>query len=111
MEIQLIGTKKSQETRKIERYFRERNIRFQFVDVAARPLSPGELEKIAAAAGGFAALIDTDSKAFQKRQLQYKDYDPAEELLETPELLKVPIVRYDGGTLIRPSRDDLVPVE
>lgn len=111
MEIQLIGSKKSQETRKIERYFRERKIRFQFVDITVRPPSPGELEKIAAAAGGFEALIDTDSKAFQKRQLQYKDYDAAEELLESPELLKVPIVRHDGGTLIRPSQTDLATIQ
>lgn len=92
MNIQIIGTKKNSDTRKAERYFRERNISYQFVDLAQRGLAPGELENIARAVDP-ADLIDPESKEYASRGMKYLDFDPVEEILENPSLLRMPIVR------------------
>ena len=109
MIIQLIGTKKSKATQKVERYLKERGIEFQFVDLNQRALSAGELYRIAEAlgAGGHEALIDTESKAYTKRGMQYMDFDAREELLEDPGLLRVPIVRSNAGVVVQPDEGEL----
>ncbi|MFP4206321.1 MAG: arsenate reductase family protein [Spirochaetaceae bacterium] len=107
MTIQLIGTKKSKETQKVQRYLKERGIEFQFVDLAERSLSPGELDRIAAAAGGPEALIDTGSEAYTKRGMQYMEFDAREELLRDPSLLRIPIVRGDGGVTVQPDSEEM----
>ena len=58
MNIQIFGKKKCFDTRKAERYFKERGIRFQSVDLAQKGLSRGELESVLAASGGLDAVID-----------------------------------------------------
>ncbi len=103
MTIQLIGTKKSKETQKAQRYLKDRGVTFQFVDLAERSLSPGELDRIAAAAGGYQELIDTESKAYTQRGMQYIEFDPREELTGDQGLLRIPILRGDGGTAVQPS--------
>ncbi len=103
MTPQLIGTKKSKETRRIERYLKERGIDFQFVDLTQRGLSVGELETVAAAVGGFDELIDPESRSYRKRGMAYMEYDPREELLEDPSLLRMPIVRTDRGAAVNPD--------
>ena len=107
MTTQLIGTKKSKATQKAERYLKERGIEFQFVDLTQRGLSAGELDRIAEAAGGHDTLIDTESKAYTKRGMQYMDFDAREELLEDPGLLRMPIVRGDGGVAVEPEEAGL----
>ncbi|MFW6223950.1 MAG: arsenate reductase family protein [Spirochaetota bacterium] len=107
MTTQLIGTKKSKATQKAERYLKERGIEFQFVDLTQRGLSAGELDRIAEAAGGHEALIDTESKAYTKRGMQYMDSNAREELLEDPGLLRMPIVRGDGGVAVEPDEAEL----
>jgi arsenate reductase-like glutaredoxin family protein len=107
MIIQLIGTKKSKTTQKAERYLKERGIEFQFVDLNQRALSAGELDRIAGGAGGHEALIDTESKAYTKRGMQYMDFDAREELLEDPGLLRVPIVRSNAGVAVQPDEGEL----
>ncbi len=107
MTIQLIGTKKSKETHKALRYFKERGVAFQFVDLRERSLSPGELDRIAAAAGGYQKLIDTESKAYAQRGMQYMEFDAREELREDQGLLRIPIVRGDGGIAVQPDREEL----
>jgi arsenate reductase-like glutaredoxin family protein len=104
---QVIGTKKSKDTRRIERYFKERRIDFQFVDVNQRAPKEGELDAIAGRAGGYDELIDPTSKSYQKRGMQYLDFDPKEELLEDPTLLRLPIVRSDRGAAVNPDTDEL----
>lgn len=93
MNIQIFGTKKCQDTRKAERYFKERGIAFQLVDLNVRGLSRGELEKVAAATGGLESLIDKAGKEYAKRNLKYMVHDVAEVLLAHPLLLRTPIVR------------------
>jgi arsenate reductase-like glutaredoxin family protein len=93
MHVQVIGTKKSKDTQKAERFFKERGVAIQFVDLRKRPLSGGELLNIARSVGQD-ALLDTESKEYQSRGLAYMEFDVLEELEEHPELLRVPVVRY-----------------
>lgn len=92
MNIQIFGVKKCQYTRKAERYFKERGIPYQFVDLTVRGLSKGELERVRAAVGPD-NLMDTEGKEYTKRNLKYMVYDRDEVLLAHPLLLRTPIVR------------------
>ena len=60
MNIQIFGTKKSAETRKAERFFKERGIKFQSVDLKEKGLSKGEFQSVSQAVGGLDAMIDQD---------------------------------------------------
>lgn len=62
MNIQIFGTKKSADTRKAERYFKERGIKFQYVDLNEKGLSKGELTSVMQAVGGLDHLIDEKAK-------------------------------------------------
>ncbi len=93
MNIQIFGTKKCQDTRKAERYFKERKIAFQFIDLTVRGLSKGELDKVRMSAGGLDNLIDKAGKEYAKRNLKYLVHDVEEQLLNHPLLLKTPVVR------------------
>jgi len=107
MTPQLIGTKKSKGFRRCERYCRERRIEYQHRDPVAKPLSAGELDRIAEASGGYATLIDKNSATYSERGLSYMEYDAREELTETPSLLRQPIVRTDRGVAIDPDEHEL----
>lgn len=95
MGIQIFGTKKCQDTRKAERYFKERGVPYQFVDLTVRGLSSGELDKVAAVIG-LEDLVEREGKEYAKRNLKYMVHDTKETLLAHPLLLKTPIVR-DGA--------------
>jgi Spx/MgsR family transcriptional regulator len=92
MNIQIFGTKKCNDTKKAQRFFKERNIKFHFRDLTEKGLSPGELNNIARVID-MEELIDTESKQYQKRGMQFMVFNIEEELLEDPLLLKTPIVR------------------
>jgi arsenate reductase-like glutaredoxin family protein len=92
MNIQIFGTKKCQDSRKAERYFKERSIPFQYVDLTVRGLSKGELDRVKAAVG-LENLVDKAGKEYEKRNLKYLVHNVEEMLLEHPLLLKTPIVR------------------
>jgi arsenate reductase len=92
MNIQIFGLKNCQDTRKAERYFKERRISFQFVNLAEKGLSKGELNSVKAAVG-LENLIDTAFKRYKARNLKYLIHDPETELLNDPLLFKTPIVR------------------
>lgn len=95
MNIQIFGTKKSADTRKAERFFKERGIRFQFVDLAEKGLSPGELKSVAAAVGGLDRLLDPAAKDRETADLlpYLSEADRFEKVLEHPLVLLQPIVR------------------
>ncbi|KJS16456.1 MAG: ArsC family transcriptional regulator [Peptococcaceae bacterium BRH_c4b] len=92
MNIQIFGTKKCQDSRKAERYFKERNISYHFVDLTVRGLSKGELDKVKSVVS-LENLIDTAGKEYAKRNLKYIVHDKEEMLLAHPLLFKTPIVR------------------
>ena len=92
MNIQIFGTSKSFDTKKAERYFKERNIKFQAIDLAKYGMSRGELLSVKNAVG-LDQLIDP--KHPDAPLLQYLAYeeDKLNKLLENPRLLRTPIVR------------------
>src|SRR5207245_11775456 len=69
--LQIFGTKKCPDTRKAERWFKERRVSFQLIDLAQKGPSPGELRKIANAVGGVEKLIDREGKRYVDRGLKY----------------------------------------
>jgi len=92
MNIQIIGVKSCSDTRKAERYFKERRIPFHFRDLNEKGLAKGELENIIRVIP-LDELIDREGKQFKKRNLQYMVYNIEEELLNDSLLLRTPIVR------------------
>ena len=69
MNIQIFGTKKSFDTKKAQRYFKERRIKFQFIDLREKEMSKGELQSVMRAAGGLDALIDPKAKDLENQQI------------------------------------------
>jgi len=92
MNIQIIGTKSCNDTRKAERFFKERRIQYHFRDLTEKGLTKGELENIKAKIP-LEDLINREGKQFKKRNLQFMVFDIEEELLNDPLLIKTPIVR------------------
>ena len=62
MNIQIFGTKKCNDTKKAERFFKERGIKYQFVDMKEKGLSKGEFTSVAQANGGIENLLDPNCK-------------------------------------------------
>ena len=95
MNIQIFGKSKCFDTKKAQRYFKERGIKFQFVDLKVKGLSKGELESVMKAVGGFDKVFDENSKDKQALLVKYLAEEKAkiEKLLENPMLLKTPVVR------------------
>ena len=95
MNIQIFGTKKSKDSQKAERFFKERGIKFQYVDMKIKGLSKGEFESVRKAVGGLDAMIDRNCK--DKDLLALITYiaeeDRAEKVLENQSVLLLPIVR------------------
>ncbi len=95
MNIQIFGTKKSFDTKKAQRWFKERRIKFQFVDLREKEMSKGELRSVAQAAGGVDTLLDPkardeDTLALVQYLAESQRFD---KLLENQQLLREPIVR------------------
>ena len=69
MNIQIFGSKKSNDSKKAERWFKERRIKYQYIDLYAKGLSLGEYRSVKAAVG-FEALVDTQCDAYEDLGLQ-----------------------------------------
>jgi arsenate reductase (glutaredoxin) len=111
MGLQIFGTRKSSDTKKAERFFKERGVKYQFIDLGEKGISPGELRAVSQAAGRD-ALIDTGSAAYGKRGLAHMDFDPEEEILRDPLLLRAPVVRDGPRAVIgvdQKAWEDLLP--
>ena len=96
MNLQIFGTKKCADTRKAERFFRDRRLTFQLVDLAQKGMSAGELRNVAASIGGMEALIDREGKRYVDKGLKFAaPTGPRIEkiLVDDPLLLRTPIVR------------------
>ena len=95
MNIQIFGTKKNSDARKAERWFKERRVKAQFIDLMDKGISRGELRSVAQACGGLDALIDPDCRDRDALAL-VRYIAPAQKedaLLEHPQALHQPIVR------------------
>lgn len=95
MNIQIFGSKKSSDSRKAERWFKERRIKFQYIDLLDKGLSAGEMKSVAQAVGGFENLIDDSAK--DSYAVALARHTPASMLpgvlLENQQVLRAPIVR------------------
>jgi len=92
MSIQIFGTKKCRNTSKAERFFKERGIKYQLVNLAEKGISKGELQSVLKVLGSD-EVIDKNSREYIKKNLQYMKYDPVEEILESPLIINTPLVR------------------
>lgn len=95
MNIQIFGTKKCNDTKKAQRYFKERGIKFQFVDLTEKELSKGEFRSVCQAVGGMDAMIDENCKDKDTvALLKYIAQEEKEEkILANRQVLRTPIVR------------------
>ena len=95
MNIQIFGKSKCFDTKKAERYFKERGIRFQSINLSEKGMSKGEFNRVKQAVGGLESMIDKDCK--DKDLLALIQYIAAEDrdgkVLENQNVLKTPIVR------------------
>ena len=95
MNIQIFGTKKCADTRKAERFFKERGIKYQFIDMKEKGMSKGEFNSVAQVNGGLDNMINWDGK--DKDTLALIKYiaaeDKLEKILENPQVIKTPVVR------------------
>ena len=94
LNIQIFGVKKCFDTKKAERYFKERKIKYQFVDLTMFSLSKGELQSVKAAIG-LNNLVNSESKDYKKLNMdRIISMSGREEMLfNNPSLYKTPIVR------------------
>ncbi len=102
MNIQIFGTSKCFDTKKAERYFKERGVKFQSIDLAKFGMSKGEFNSVRQAVGGMEKLIDPNHK--DKNLLALLKYLSSEDqearLLENPKLFRTPIVRNGKSATI-----------
>ncbi len=93
MNIQIFGRRDCSDSRKAERYFKERRIPFQFIDLKMKGFSPKELESVARPIG-MENLLDRESKRFKEKGLAFMSPTRVTQvLLDDPLLAKTPIVR------------------
>ena len=95
MNIQIFGTKKSFDTKPAQRYFKERRIKFQFIDLKEKEMSKGELQSVVQAVGGLDEVIDPKAKDQDTVSLitYLAESQKFDKLLENQQVLREPIVR------------------
>jgi len=93
--LQIFGTKKSSDTRKAERFFKERGVKYQYIDLNEKGLSRGELSGVCRAVGGAEKLIDENCRDADALALvKYISAESREDmLLRNQQVLRQPIVR------------------
>lgn len=95
MNIQIFGTKKCSDTRKAERFFKERGIKYQYIDMKEKGMSKGEFTSVASANGGLENMLNPECK--DKDTLALITYlaeeDKLEKILANPQVIKTPVVR------------------
>lgn len=95
MNIQIFGKSKCFDTKKAERYFKERRVKYQYVDLLRYGLSGKEFEAVVRGVGGIDNLIDWSSKSDQVTLMRYIEDKTAKEdkVFDDPKLMRTPIVR------------------
>lgn len=95
MNIQIFGKNKCFDTKKAERYFKERRIKYQYIDLLRFGMSGKEFDSVLRGVGGIDQLIDWDGKSQEITNMKYMEDKRAKEdkVFDAPELMKTPIVR------------------
>ena len=93
MNIQIFGSKKSNDSKKAERWFKERRIKYQYIDLKSKGLSPREYQAVRKCVG-FEALVDTQCDAYEDLGLQYVPPQAVDQrIADCPAVFNAPIVR------------------
>lgn len=106
MNVQIFGLKNSQATRAAERFFKERRVPIQMVDLKQKPMAPAEIRRFTDRFG-LAALLDTEGTAYADAGLKYLKVSDAELLAKIerePKLLRLPLVR--AGNRVSVGHDE-----
>lgn len=104
--VQVFGSDASQATRAAERFFRERRVAFQSIDLRRKPIAAGELRRFVERLGA-AALADTEGRPWRDAGFGYlrmSEAELAERLLADQRLLRLPLVRVGNG--VAAGRDE-----
>ena len=104
--VQIFGVKSSQATRAAERFFKERRIAIQMIDLNKKPMSAGEIKRFVDRFG-LAALLDTEAAAYVDAGLKYmkmSDTELLRRIEQEPKLLRLPLVR--SGNALSVGRDE-----
>ena len=92
MNVQIFGKSKCFDSRKAERYFKERRIRYQYIDIIKYGMSRGELKSVCATLG-MDMIVNKDDQDYPLYQYLASDDARMEKLYEIPELIRTPVVR------------------
>ena len=95
MNIQIFGKSKCFDTKKAERWFKERRIKYQFIDLKQYGMSGREFDNVLRAVGGIDQLIDWDSKSQEIVNMRYMEDSRTKEdkVFDDPMLMRTPVVR------------------
>ncbi|RKJ80315.1 ArsC family transcriptional regulator [Butyricicoccus sp. 1XD8-22] len=93
MNIQIFGKNKCFDTKKAERWFKERRIKYQLVSLDKSPMSRGEFDSVRRALGGLEPLIDASARGYASLAYLAFEEDKIERLLDDPRLMRTPVVR------------------
>ena len=105
MQVQIFGTRKCKESRRAERFFKERRVKIHYVDLAQKPASKGELRRFAQKFG-VETLVNRDSRRFLDLGLGPASYGEdrwLEILSEEPLMLRTPLVRLENRVTVGPD--------
>ena len=111
MDVQIFGTAKCKDTRKAQRFFKERRVGIHFVDLSQKSASPRELERFARKYGT-EALLDREGKRFRDRGLHVAHLPEAKIiplLVDDPLLIRTPLVRRGNDVTVGLAEDEAVP--
>jgi len=97
--LQIFGTPKCKETKKAERYCKERSIPFQFRDLLEKGFAPRELDQLLQQ-WSVDQLIDTRSQFYATKGYKYLEFNGRDELLEHPQLCNTPILRNNSTWVV-----------
>ena len=93
MNIQIFGSSKCFDTKKAERWFKERRVKYQYIDLPKKGFSAGEYRAVRQKLG-YEDLVNTKCRAYQEEYMDYITREAAEEKLALcPELVRTPVVR------------------
>lgn len=95
MNIQIFGKSKCFDTKKAERYFKERRIPYQMIDLKRYGMSGREFDSVLKAVGGIDKLIDWEGKSQEVTNMKYMSDERTKEdkVFDDPMLMKTPVVR------------------
>lgn len=97
--IQIFGSNKCQDTRAAQRYFKERRIKVQYVDLWEKGLSRGEFDSVKRSVG-VENLLDKEGREYERAGLKYMRYDIEQVMLDNPRLFRTPIVRMGPSATV-----------